>query len=139
MATITLAQDDGPMRLPLIVSDDGRSILVQTAYDYPGTASMFGWSVRSVIVPGYALSASCDHDGTDGTIDCTQCGTLAGSFIADARDYLDDHIGDTIEDPGYFGPTHAEHLAHWPDSADATCDQCINDPRPAGFDWQAPE
>ena len=31
-----------------ILSDDGRSILVQTDWDYPGTASSFGWSLSEV-------------------------------------------------------------------------------------------
>jgi len=101
---ITLSRDDGPMRQPLIVNDDGRDILVQTDYDYPGVASSFGWVLRSVqSAPWRVLTVDgCDHIGTDGTIACPDCGADTTLFIASARDYLDDHIGATADDPGYF-------------------------------------
>lgn len=54
-----------------IVADDGRDILVQTDYDYPGLALAFGWS----------------GDDTD---------------IEAAQEFLDDNIGATVEDPGFF-------------------------------------
>lgn len=78
-----------------IVSDDGRDILVQTDYSAPGVASTFGWSLQSV-------GEGCDHDGTDGTTDCKTCGCTAGQFIAAAIDYINDHDGESVEDPGYF-------------------------------------
>ena len=83
-----------------IVNGDGRSVLVQTDWDFPSVAGSFGWSPNFVQVcdePG----RYCDHDGTDGTVDCS-CGVTAGDFISAARGWLDDHDGATVEDPGYF-------------------------------------
>lgn len=97
---ITLGRANG---LPLIIADDGRDILVQTDWDYPGVASSFGWSVRSVRPTLAHAPADCEHIGTDGTVGCETCGLTPSQFIADASAYLDDNIGRTAEDPGYFG------------------------------------
>lgn len=67
--------------------DDERTVLVQTDWDYPGLASTFGWS-------------PC-HDETDGTVDCP-CGKTAGELIAEASQYLNEHCGEVVDDPGYF-------------------------------------
>lgn len=72
----------------LLVADDGRDILVQTDWDYPGVASTFGWQ-------------ACSCGLTDGTVDCAH--RKAGEMIQEAAAYLDDHIGDQVDDPGYFG------------------------------------
>jgi hypothetical protein len=77
--------------------DRGRTILIQTDWDYPGVASSFGWDIRSAHAPGCA-----DPSGTDGTIDCPSCGTTASSFITAAESWMDDHLGAIVEDPGYF-------------------------------------
>lgn len=45
----------------------------------------------------------CEHSGTDGTIDCPECGAKAYQFIQAARQWLDDNDGAQTEDPGYFG------------------------------------
>jgi hypothetical protein len=89
-----------------ITADDGRDTLVQLDYDYPGVAGTFGWSPQTVQVQGrgYHGLAPCDHRGTDGTIDCPDCGISALALITDAAEYLDDHDGATAEDPGYFTP-----------------------------------
>ena len=100
-----------------IVNGDGRSVLVQTDWDFPSVAGSFGWSPNFVQVcaecghinpmRGYVCEECdepgryCDHDGTDGTVDCS-CGVTAGDFISAARGWLDDHDGATVEDPGYF-------------------------------------
>lgn len=111
-----------------ITSDDGRSVLIQTDWDYPGAAGSFGWSpylVRNcpecgiatvdhdhIYTTGYPVEYTCPkchqnrtdgcpHQETDGTVDC-RCGVTAGDFIASAGDYLDDHDGATADDPGYF-------------------------------------
>lgn len=68
--------------------DTDEDILVQTDWDYPGLAMTFGWS-------------PC-HGETDGTVKCPVCGMSADTLIADAGIYLDDHIGDVVDDPGYF-------------------------------------
>ena len=71
----------------LIVAEDGRDILIQTDFDYPGIASTFGWS-------------PCDCGATDGTVDCGH--KAASQMIAEAQMFLDDNIGESVEDPGYF-------------------------------------
>ena len=71
----------------LITHDDGRDVLVDIDWDYPGLASTFGW-------------CPCDCGATDGTVDCDH--RTAGDMITEAAQYLDDHIDETVEDPGYF-------------------------------------
>jgi len=70
-----------------LIAGDGREILVQIDYDFPGLASTFGWS-------------PCPCGDTDGTVDCDH--RTADEMIADARDFLRAHVGDTADDPGYF-------------------------------------
>jgi hypothetical protein len=84
---ITLEQGDFGTYL-IVDNATGKDILIQTDWDYPGIASTFGWSH--------------EHGETDGTIDCPVCGASASDMINEAQEYLDDHIGDTAEDPGYF-------------------------------------
>lgn len=76
-----------------------RFLLVQSDWDYPGVAGAFGWSLRST---QYGNATPCDHSGTDGTVRCDDCGMPAGSFIADAAEWIADHFGETADDPGYF-------------------------------------
>ena len=112
-----------------IVADDGRDVVVQTDWDYPGFADNFGWSVRNVqkcpacghiftdvdyhadkftcadcqsIETGDTVAPCCDHDGTDGTVPCKACGVTASDFINAAGQYLEDHDGAVADDPGYF-------------------------------------
>lgn len=80
----------------ILNSTESRSILVQEDHQAPGVASSFGWCVREV-GPDH-----CDHDGTDGSVDCRECGTKAIEFISAAIEYINDHDGDVVEDPGYF-------------------------------------
>ena len=67
--------------------NSGDSVLIQSDWDYPCVASNFGW-------------LACDCGETDGTVDCPH--RTASEMIAGAAKYLDNHIGDTIDDPGYF-------------------------------------
>lgn len=83
--TINLQQGDHGTYL--VVAEDGRDILIQTDFDYPGIASTFGWT-----------PCECRH--TDGTVDCAH--KTASQMIAEAQAFLDDHLGDSVEDPGYF-------------------------------------
>tara|TARA_R110000823_G_scaffold269344_1_gene389119 strand:+ start:56 stop:367 length:312 start_codon:yes stop_codon:yes gene_type:complete len=93
MITIELAE---PRRMGnfLIVSNDesipleDRGILIQTDGDYPGIASTFGW-------------LACECGETDGTVDCSH--RMADEMIGEAFEFLLDHEGETVEDPGYFG------------------------------------
>jgi hypothetical protein len=71
----------------LLVTEDGRDILIQSDWDYPGIANTFGW------VP-------CECGATDGTVNCLH--KTASQMIAEAQEFLDDHIGDSVEDPGSF-------------------------------------
>jgi hypothetical protein len=67
----------------MLVSDNGKSTLIQTDWDYPGIAKMFGW------VP----CEKCNE--TDGTIDCKH--KTASQMIYEASEYLDSKIGESIE------------------------------------------
>lgn len=98
MSKITLDADtsDCPGCVCKVLADDGRSRLVQSDYEAPGVASSFGWSVRRV------RRKRCQHDGTDGTIDCPGCGTKASQFIQSAQAYIESHDGKRVEDCGYF-------------------------------------
>jgi hypothetical protein len=82
---ITLEQGD--FGTYLVVAEDGRDILIQTDFDFPGIASTFGWS-------------PCECGATDGTVDCGHKTT--SQMIAEAQAHLDDNIGQSVEDPGYF-------------------------------------
>lgn len=103
-----------------VVADDGRDILIQTDWDFPSVASVFGWSTSEVqkcpecghiatvkdsrhfaCAECTRIAKVCSHDGTDGTVDC-KCGVKAGDFISAARQWIDDNDGATAEDPGYF-------------------------------------
>jgi hypothetical protein len=76
--------------------------LVQTDWDYPGTAQSLGWSLRRlqwkgkrnpiVVVMKHSppRGHGCDHSGTDGTINCPDCGITASDFIAAAGEFLRD-------------------------------------------------
>lgn len=117
---------DAPCCPGEILGPNGQSHLVQTDYDYPGVAGSFGWSVRNVQkcpecgstvcdpIPdwrggkraecqscGEAFDP-CDHDHTDGTVDCPDCRAAASDFIEAAGEWLREHDGMTADDPGYF-------------------------------------
>jgi len=78
----------------IIRAENGKEILIQSDWDYPATASAFGWQHRCP--NGYVFGR------TDGTVDCPLCGETAHDMIQEAQLFLDDHIGDTVEDIGYF-------------------------------------
>ena len=82
------------------------SQLVQTDWDFPATASCFRWSTARVqrdpktgavrtlarLPRDYKVRAErgyCEHSGTDGTVDCAECGVTAGEFIESAANCLD--------------------------------------------------
>lgn len=67
--------------------DEENTVLVQTDWDYPGLASNLGW------VP-------CWCGFTDGTIDCDH--KTASDMIGSAEKFINDHLGEMFEDPGYF-------------------------------------
>jgi hypothetical protein len=82
-----IALHEGDIHTFLLVAENGHSILVQQDWDFPGLASTFGWS-------------PCPCGTTDGSIDCEH--RTVTEMIADARDFLTAHVGDTADDPGYF-------------------------------------
>ena len=67
--------------------DESRTILVQTDWDYPSLASCVGY-------------VCCDCGDTDGTIDCAH--KTAGRMITEAAKWLNNHLGEPFDDPGYF-------------------------------------
>lgn len=107
-----------------IVGPNGQTRLIQTDWDYCGTASSFGWSVQQVqMCPACGergVKTDCDHEfqctndecrvhlfepcdhGTDGTVDCRKCGIKNHHFISAAGDWLSENDGAEAEDPGYF-------------------------------------
>ncbi len=99
MITLFSNPPDAPLSFK-IVNDDGRDLLIQTDYDWPGIASTFGFSLENVQRPGFAIS--CYHPNTDGTVDCQACGVTAHQFIQAAGEWLREHDGAKAEDPGYF-------------------------------------
>ena len=80
-----------------------KDILVQTDYDYPSLARVFGWDMleTQVMQMGY-YGVICNHLETDGTVNCPQCGLTPTTFINDADTFLSDNLGAIAEDPGYF-------------------------------------
>lgn len=91
-----------------IVNEDGRSILIQTDWDFPGVARTFGWDMKDVQKwpdeeeLAKAEFEPCDHESTDGTVKCKDCGCTPSDFISAAYDYLRENDGATADDPGYF-------------------------------------
>jgi hypothetical protein len=71
----------------LLKAENGKELLIQTDWDFPSTALSFGY-------------CCCECGETDGTVDCIH--KTATQMITEARDYLDEHIGDIIDDVGYF-------------------------------------
>lgn len=182
---LTITLDSNPSDAPCcikVLASDGRDMLVQTDWDYPGIARTFGWDMAEVqpdkrtacfnrfslelpqdciadcshsgqcyddvkywadeinrpaeITPEKLAAElkeygawesedladdganwqrliwiaagnlkeekGCEHGGTDGTIDCPECGLTSSRFIEAAREWIDDHDGAEAEDPGYF-------------------------------------
>lgn len=70
--------------------------LYQTDWDYPAGASRCGWSIQRVQMRGGKAQHlarrprhGCSHSGTDGTVDCRECGVTALDFIRAAGRFLD--------------------------------------------------
>ena len=124
---MTITLDANPSDAPCcikIIAADGRDLLIQTDWDWPGIATTFGWDIKSVQnVPAcyadwqegldctpeehkaceeYESHKPCEHSHTDGTVRCKSCGLEPSQFLASARQYLDDNDGAEVEDPGYF-------------------------------------
>jgi hypothetical protein len=61
--------------------DNGESDFIQSEWDFPRAAAQFGWT-------------PCECRTTDGTIPCEH--RTVKEMIAEAREFLDDRIGETI-------------------------------------------
>ena len=72
----------------LINESTDEELFIATDWDFPGLATHFGWEACPF----------CRE--TDGTIDCKH--RSASAMIQSAVNFLDDHNGATIKDPGYF-------------------------------------
>lgn len=77
--------------------------MVGLDWDYPKVAVVFGWSLQHV-PPGRSREP-CSHEGTDGTVDCPECGVTVDRFLEAAYAWLVTHDGAMAEDPGYFDPS----------------------------------
>lgn len=63
-------------------------------WDYPGFAQSLGWNIRESSTPKDKhgrFQKKCSHMGTDGTVDCPDCGKSATAFISEASDFLFEH------------------------------------------------
>lgn len=96
----------------LIVAEDGRDILVQSDWDYPGFASTFGWSVRNVQK-------------------CPQCGELSRPNTINGANFVCDECAYNADD--WKRDTGTEYPHSFPccnhDATDGTVD-CRPDPLP---------
>jgi len=59
----------------VLIHDDGTEQYIQSDWDYPGVASLFGW-------------VACECGCTDGTIDCKH--KTASDMMQSAQNYLDE-------------------------------------------------
>ncbi len=83
----TMTLEDGGCGTFVLVAPSGKSLFVQSDWDFPAVAQAFGWS-------------PCSCRQTDGTIDCEH--ESATEMIAEAGAFLLSRVGETVEDPGYF-------------------------------------
>lgn len=68
--------------------DEGHTVLIDSDWDFPAIAGHLGF------VP-------CNQcEMTDGTVACEHKTTT--EMIGAAMDFLDSHLGEPFEDPGYF-------------------------------------
>ena len=89
----------------LIVQKDGHyraesTVLVQSDWDFPCVAKRCGWGLVLKQAPGFQdrnNGIPCEHDGTDGTVDCPDCGCAASDFISAAYDFLREVEGEEFE------------------------------------------
>jgi hypothetical protein len=85
--SLNITLEDGDFGTFILRASDGRTVLIQTDWDFPGVASTFGWS-------------PCCCGRTDGTVNCSH--RTVTEMISEAYEFLCEHIGDSVEDPGYF-------------------------------------
>lgn len=83
--------------------NDDHSIVVDTDWDYPSVAQSMGWSLSDYQpeLPNY-VGPDCQHDSTDGTVTCSECGATAGEFISAAFDYILAHECEEFDGLGEY-------------------------------------
>ena len=69
----------------MLLADDGRTLVIEP--DWARLARTFGWT-------------PCPCGQTDGTVDCAHRKAL--DMIAEAYEFLTEHVGDEVDDRGYF-------------------------------------
>ena len=84
--TLDACADDVPCGFK-VIAEDGREAIFQSDWDFPSLASTFGY-------------CPCECGRTDGTVDCKH--KTATQMISEAYDFILDHDGEEVEDPGYF-------------------------------------
>ena len=65
-------------------------VYVQTDWDYPRLAELFGWS------------PCCGSGGTDGTVDCPTCGVTVTEHLLSAVECLDSHCDQITDVPNCY-------------------------------------
>ena len=79
----------GTYRVATVSKRYYRDRFVQTDWDYPATAALFGHTPRH--------NRGCRQSkSTDGTVACRGCGLTATECVTQAAEYLDAHIGRVI-------------------------------------------
>lgn len=75
----------------------GGTDLIQLDWDYPAVATSLGWSLARVqrrrgVTMHHKRRCrrddACEHNFTDGTVDCGDCGVTASEFLAAAGEYM---------------------------------------------------
>lgn len=84
---MTIRLEQGPAGCYVVRADSGASLLVQVDWDFARLASAFGWT-------------PCICGDTDGMVACQH--RTAIEMLSEARQYLDSHLCEMADDPGYF-------------------------------------
>ena len=84
----------------LLTAADGRTAISTLDHEFPALAATFGWDATTV--QSEPAKFRCRHAGTDGSIDCPDCGCTATDFGDIAATWLRYKSPLAAADPGYF-------------------------------------
>lgn len=104
-----------------ILADNGQSILIQTDWDYPGTAGTFGWNIASV--QDATREGDFDYFADCGVRKCRECN---GAFYPmETESHYSDELGYFLQCPECRGVTE-DFLPCRHEYTDGTidCKQC---------------
>lgn len=113
-------------RLTRLVGENGVAgdeVIFDVDYDYPGLAQNLGWNMRDV-QRNARRNDPCDHRGTDGSINCPDCGVRAVQFIDSAGAWLHRHLTHVFVDTPadeYFTLDLDEHIDRYTGTAQFHC------------------